>query len=88
MNQDPEKIGEVTTYHMDEISKPHSTDEVEFPVNDDDEKPHVVKGDDSDGRVEWSMRQILATISLSGLYVGMDFFYLLPTVHGGEDVEF
>lgn len=29
------------------------------------------KGDDSDGRIEWTRKQVAATISLSGLYVGM-----------------
>jgi hypothetical protein len=28
------------------------------------------KGDDSDGRVDWTLKQVLATIFLSGLYVG------------------
>ncbi|EXJ55395.1 hypothetical protein A1O7_08322 [Cladophialophora yegresii CBS 114405] len=35
-----------------------------------DEKTGVAKGDDSDGRVNWTWRQILATISLCGVYVG------------------
>ena len=28
------------------------------------------KGDDSDGRVNWTPRRVLATLFLSGLYVG------------------
>ena len=71
MNQDLEKIGEVAAYHVDELNKLHSTNEAELTANDNDEKPHIVKGDNSDGRVEWSKRQILATLSLSALYVGM-----------------
>ncbi|OCT44607.1 putative major facilitator superfamily transporter [Cladophialophora carrionii] len=35
-----------------------------------DEKTGVAKGDDSDGRVNWTWKQILATISLCGVYVG------------------
>ena len=31
----------------------------------------VVKGDDSDGRIKWTTNQLLATLFLSGLYVGM-----------------
>jgi hypothetical protein len=34
------------------------------------EKDGVAKGDDSDGRVNWTWRQTLATISLCGVYVG------------------
>jgi len=30
----------------------------------------AIKGDDSDGRVNWTTKQVLATIFLSGLYVG------------------
>ena len=30
----------------------------------------AIKGDDSDGRVNWTVRQVLATLFLSGLYVG------------------
>lgn len=30
-----------------------------------------IKGDFSDGRVNWTTKQILATIGLCGLYVGM-----------------
>jgi hypothetical protein len=28
------------------------------------------KGDDSDGRINWTTKQVLATLFLSGLYVG------------------
>ena len=30
----------------------------------------AIKGDDSDGRVNWNGTQVLATIFLSGVYVG------------------
>jgi hypothetical protein len=30
----------------------------------------AVKGDDSDGRVDWTPRQVTASIFLSSLYVG------------------
>lgn len=30
----------------------------------------AVKSDDSDGRVNWTSKQVLATMFLSGLYVG------------------
>jgi hypothetical protein len=35
------------------------------------ENRDAVKGDDSDGQVDWSFKQIVATVCLSGLYVGM-----------------
>jgi hypothetical protein len=31
---------------------------------------HAVKGDDSDGVVDWTWRHAIASISLAGLYVG------------------
>jgi hypothetical protein len=30
----------------------------------------AIKGDDSDGRINWTLKQVLATLFLSGLYVG------------------
>ncbi|OQV05048.1 hypothetical protein CLAIMM_09846 [Cladophialophora immunda] len=39
-------------------------------VDPDDEKTRVAKGDDSDGRVNWTWKQVVATVSLCGVYVG------------------
>ena len=39
-------------------------------ISIDLENRGAIKGDDSDGRVNWTAKQILATTSLSGLYVG------------------
>ena len=36
----------------------------------DPEDTAAVKGNDSDGHVHWTLKQILATVSLCGLYVG------------------
>ncbi|KIW21582.1 hypothetical protein PV08_02162 [Exophiala spinifera] len=36
----------------------------------DDESAQVVKNDDSDGHVNWTWKQIIATVSLCGVYVG------------------
>lgn len=36
----------------------------------DEESVHVVKNDDSDGHVNWTWKQIVATVSLCGVYVG------------------
>ena len=43
------------------------------PINDlspDLENRGAIKGDDSDGRINWTTKQVLATLFLSGLYVG------------------
>jgi hypothetical protein len=32
---------------------------------------YAIKGDDSDGKVEWSMRSIFAAVFLAALYTGM-----------------
>jgi hypothetical protein len=54
--------------------KTSTFDEVEHSHNAHDPEKHgnvkIVKTDDSDGRVEWTARQIVATVSLSMLYVG------------------
>lgn len=60
--------------HAEEEVKASRVDEVESSTIDieksDLEKPGNVKGDDSDGRVDWTTRQIIATLSLTCLYVG------------------
>lgn len=33
----------------------------------------AIKGDDSDGRINWTTKQVLATLFLSGLYVGQSW---------------
>jgi hypothetical protein len=43
------------------------------------EKTGVAKGDDSDGHVNWTWKQILATISLCGVYVGRTSLYVMPS---------
>ncbi|OQV07082.1 hypothetical protein CLAIMM_11566 [Cladophialophora immunda] len=37
---------------------------------DTDDNAHAVKGDDSDGTIEWTGKHIIASLSLAGLYVG------------------
>lgn len=63
-----------TTDGGGEDVKTSSFDEVEHSTHVGDPEKHgnvkIVKTDDSDGRVEWSARQIIATLSLSMLYVG------------------
>lgn len=36
-----------------------------------------IKGDMSDGRVDWTFKQVAATIALCGLYVGGCRFYVI-----------
>lgn len=39
-------------------------------VGVDPENREAIKGDDSDGKVDWTTKQIFATCCLAGLYVG------------------
>ena len=57
-------VAAVETSHVEE--KRLSTNDLEKQGN--------VKSDDSDGRVDWYWRQILATLSLCCLYVGACIF--------------
>jgi hypothetical protein len=54
-----EKHGSQITQHHESLS-----------AHDHEHVSHVAKGDDSDGQVNWTWKQILATISLCGVYVG------------------
>lgn len=45
---------------------------------DTDDNLYAVKGDDSDGQINWTWRQIVASLSLAGLYVGACVAMLLP----------
>ena len=50
----------------------HEKDNVaSTPTGSDLEKDGPVLGDDSDGRIVWTPTSLIATISLSALYVGM-----------------
>ncbi len=49
-----------------EIDKLTPNDDLAVDVHNRD----AVKGDESDGRVIWTPKQIIATICLAGLYVG------------------
>ena len=51
----------------------HHNEETKAPaggLDNDVEAPHVANDDNSDGRVNWTWKQIIATISLCGVYVG------------------
>ena len=54
-----------SAYAMDDLKKSQTITAIDV------ENRGAVKGDDSDGRIDWTFKQILATLSLSGLYVGM-----------------
>ena len=52
---------------------PETVQEKEYQTstpNGSDLENHAVKGDDSDGKIVWTPKTLLATICLSGLYVG------------------
>ena len=55
-----------TMEEADDLKKIDTVDALQVDL----ENSGAIKGDDSDGRVNWTRKQILATISLSGLYVG------------------
>ena len=44
--------------------------------NLDTEKSGPIKGNDSNGKVDWNFKQVAATVSLSGLYVGRSGTYI------------
>ena len=62
------RVQESEQSHVDKVEATH-VDEVESSANDL-EKQGEVKGDGSEGHVEWTWRQIFATLSLCGLYAG------------------
>ncbi len=53
----------------DQTSSRH--DEV---IGQEDDMLDVVKSDNSDGQVNWTWKQIIAMISLCGVYVGKSYF--------------
>lgn len=58
----------------EQVEKPRSTEAIEVTHDHDhDHGEEPVKGDDSDGVVDWTMKNLLATFSLSALYVGTFF---------------
>ena len=58
------------TPSREEVEKPRSMEAIEFAPKHEEE---AVKGDDSDGVVNWTLKNLLATFSLSALYVSMFF---------------
>jgi hypothetical protein len=71
-DRDPEKAtdhGHAGHAELDDFKKVDTTDTTDDLIVDLENR-HAVKGDDSDGKVDWTLKQILATIFLSGLYVG------------------
>lgn len=65
---EPEAVQRAEQPHVAKAETSH-VDLVNIPATDF-EKQDNVQGDNSDGRVEWTGRQILATLALSCLYVG------------------
>lgn len=56
-----------TSLHGEELKKEHTLRNVDL------ENRNAFKGDDSDGKIEWTVRKILASAFLAMLYTGMMF---------------
>lgn len=75
---DYEKEKQQVSHHIEHASPHHGTDlslESQHEQTDqgvDMNNAHALKGDDSDGKVEWSVRSIFAAIFLAALYTGMN----------------
>ncbi|KAI4944058.1 hypothetical protein J4E91_008913 [Alternaria rosae] len=73
---DYEKEKQQVSHHIEHASPHHGTDlslESQHEQTDqgvDMNNAHALKGDDSDGKVEWSVRSIFAAIFLAALYTG------------------
>ncbi len=67
-----EKRAEHITAEHNEVTSNHKSDELHkvTTLGVDVENHEAEKGDDSDGKVTWTTKQVLATIFLSALYVG------------------
>ena len=73
---DYEKEKQQVSHHIEHANPHHATDlslESQHEQTDqgvDMNNAHALKGDDSDGKVEWSVRSIFAAIFLAALYTG------------------
>lgn len=80
MNAISEQELEQNTEHK----KSHTSAKHHEIVNLEIEKGHAAKGDESDGHVNWTWKQIIATISLCGVYVGKSLTLLSRTTYSGR----
>lgn len=70
-NIEEKRSQDVSAEHDEIIGNDKSNELHKVPtLGVDIENHEAEKGDDSDGRVTWTTKQILATIFLSALYVG------------------
>ena len=60
---------------VDDLKKIDTVDALHVDL----ENSRAIKGDDSDGRVNWTLKQVLATTFLAGLYVGKPVSKLSPS---------
>jgi hypothetical protein len=75
------EMHEKQPHHVDHVDKDH-VERIEVQAGDEKEIHRIPtlgvdlsnaeadKGDESDGKIDWTLKQILATIFLCGLYVG------------------
>ena len=76
----------IDTAHVENLSNTSTSnkenDEIErvdtFDI--DIENKLALKGDESDGKFNWTTKQIIATVSLSMIYTGTKLFYTSPPV--------
>ncbi|KEF62015.1 uncharacterized protein A1O9_03587 [Exophiala aquamarina CBS 119918] len=66
MDVTPNQERELTVERKESHTAANHHEVVEVEI----EKSHAAQGDESDGRVDWTWKQIIATISLCGVYVG------------------
>jgi hypothetical protein len=71
--------------HHIEHANTHTTNDSAYDLQQevtlsgvDMKNSHALKGDDSDGKVEWSVRSIFAAIFLAALYTGPSPFLISP----------
>jgi hypothetical protein len=86
MTDQKETLGEKVAHHDSDPTSHehremlHDKEAQDITPNGSESENGAVKGDDSDGRIGWTARSILATIALSGLYVGTCALFSLPHV--------
>jgi len=78
-NIEEKPVQQTTAEHNEVIGSDKSDELQKIPTLGVDRENHEAeKGDDSDGKVTWTTKQILATIFLSALYVGQSCAEWLP----------
>jgi hypothetical protein len=72
-NEDGAKLEHVDTEHTDSPPGEKQLDPEYTLQHVDLENRHAYKGDDSDGKIEWTVRKLFACAFLAMLYTGIPF---------------